>query len=488
MAKLYDIVLHDSVNILFTIVFILVLIGLCFLLFISILKSAKKSKVKNTENINDGLVSKERLNDAINTFIKRFRFDNEMTLIMYEYNDLKSIRDTFGDRQYERISRILLNRVLKILPKNTLIAQTNPEQYAILIRGTIGIDKIKSFASSIIDLIEEPLLMQVFVGSKINVSVSMGIVTYPDGGQYPYEMYKNVEMALYSSKKDGTNKFVIYSKHNNTDNDHINYYQQIKEAMRNNEFVLIYQPIIDVLNKQITCFEALIRWNHPTLGIIPPKNFLNIMEHTGDIIWVGKWGIEVICKQYIAWQKKYPGMDFMISINISPKQLLEPQISQDFNSIVKRYHLNPKNICLEIVEFAMFEKYGIISENIKKLHDIGFKIAIDDFGLDVNSLSRISSLPIDIIKFEKAFFEKANENYMMEKVLNMLVTFARDRNKSIVAEGVENQEIIKKVLNFGIHVMQGYAFLKPSSTIDVEAYINDKVLNAQLESISNEKD
>ena len=108
MAKLYDIVLHDSVNILFTIVFILVLIGLCFLLFISILKSAKKSKVKNTENINDGLVSKERLNDAINTFIKRFRFDNEMTLIMYEYNDLKSIRDTFGDRQYERISRILL--------------------------------------------------------------------------------------------------------------------------------------------------------------------------------------------------------------------------------------------------------------------------------------------------------------------------------------------------------------------------------------------
>ena len=144
MAKLYDIVLHDSVNILFTIVFILVLIGLCFLLFISILKSAKKSKVKNTENINDGLVSKERLNDAINTFIKRFRFDNEMTLIMYEYNDLKSIRDTFGDRQYERISRILLNRVLKILPKNTLIAQTNPEQYAILIRGTIGIDKIKS--------------------------------------------------------------------------------------------------------------------------------------------------------------------------------------------------------------------------------------------------------------------------------------------------------------------------------------------------------
>ena len=114
MTKLYDIVLHDSVNILFTIVFILVLIGLCFLLFISILKSAKKSKVKNIDNINDGLVSKERLNDAINTFIKRFRFDNEMTLIMYEYNDLKSIRDTFGDRQYERISRILLNRVLKM--------------------------------------------------------------------------------------------------------------------------------------------------------------------------------------------------------------------------------------------------------------------------------------------------------------------------------------------------------------------------------------
>lgn len=488
MVNFYDIVLQDPVKILFTIVFILVLIGLCFLLFISIIKSAKKSKIKNTETINDGLVSKERLNEAINTFIKRFRFDNEMTLIMYEYNDLKVIRDTFGDRQYERISRILLNKVLKILPKNTLIAQTNPDQYAILIRGTIGLDKIKSFASSIIDLIEEPLLMQVFAGSKINVSVSMGIVIYPEGGQYPLEMFKNVEMALYNAKKDGANKFVIYSKNNTVDNDHINYYQQIKEAMRNNEFVLIYQPIINVTNKQIACFEALIRWNHPTLGIIPPKNFLNIMEHTGDIIWVGKWGIEVICKQYLAWKKKYPEMDFMISINISPKQLLEPQIAQDFNSIIKRYHLKPENICLEIVEFAMFEKYGIVGENIKKLHDIGFRIAIDDFGLDVNSLARISSLPIDVIKFEKDFLEKANENYMMEKVVNMLVMFAHDHNKVIVAEGIENQEMIKRVLNFDIHIMQGYMFLKPSSSEDVEAYIDAGILNNQLESISTENE
>lgn len=476
-----DRIKSTAVLVLISLVIFLFFVGLGILLFLSIRKTYKNEKSDQDilTNQDKDIVNKAQIINAMNGFANRFQFNNEMTLFLFEFDNAKSIRDAFGEKQYEKVLKNILAKIKISCPRNTIIAMTGVDQYAILLRGKIPMGKLQDFVETILSKVQSPVQLLSNISGAITMTASAGIAIYPAGGTNSHDLIKNAEMALYRARKDSTTNYVFYSNNNvdKSDEENLQYYQQIKDAMRNREFTLVYQPIVDTENNEIYGFEALIRWVHPTLGVLPPNSFLNIMEHTGDIVWVGKWGLEALCVQYRAWGKDglFKNIDNLtLSINLSPKQLLDPQIAIDFQTITKRYHINPKNICLEIVEFAMFEKYGIIAENIQKLHNVGFKIAIDDFGLDVNSLSRISDLPIDIIKFEKDFVDKAEGNYMMTKVTNMLVDFAKDKNKKIVAEGIENLEELDKVKAFNIYLVQGYLFLKPSTPLAIETFVKNE--------------
>ncbi|MCI5745207.1 MAG: phosphodiesterase [Erysipelotrichaceae bacterium] len=469
--------LDKGSTIFFAILILLAMCGLCALLLLSIIKGNKKHSEDDNEHVESGYISKNQLISSMNYFIRRFRFESEMSLFLIELDNAKSLRDTFGEKQYSHFYKALTKKIFNTLPKNSLVCNMGNDQLAILLRGTLPVGKIQAFADSLMNLIQAPVSISSIETSRVAIDASMGIVIYPVGGANAKDLLKNADMALYMCKKDTSKNYVIFSNNiDKTEKENMEYYHQIKDAMRNKEFTLVYQPIIDTKTNEFIGCEALIRWVHPTLGVLSPNKFLNIMEHTGDITWVGKWGIEVICSQYLEWQKNeaFANKNFMISFNLSPKQLLDPQIALDFQSIVKRYRVDPHHICLEIVEFAMFEKYGIIGENIQKLHNIGFSIAIDDFGLDVNSLARISSLPLDIIKFEKDFVSVAQENYMMTKVVNMLVDFANEKQKLVIAEGVETLQAMEKINSFGISCMQGYLFSRPISSAQMTQYVLDE--------------
>jgi EAL domain-containing protein (putative c-di-GMP-specific phosphodiesterase class I) len=369
----------------------------------------------------------------------------------------------------------MLDSLKKKLPRNAMLCQYNTNEYMILLRGRIAEDKLNQFANALLDTIETPLAVGSAEDGTIVINALMGIVIYPLNGTNEKDLFNNAEMALYMSKKEGKSRYTIFNDNlSKTEQTNLAYYREIKEAMRKKEFAFYYHPIINTSNDTISFIEAFIRWNHPVLGVLPPNKFLTIMEHSGDINWVGRWGIEELCKQLLEWKKIYPSMDFRLSFNLSPKQLLDPKICEDFLAICKANRVETSKIVLEIVEFAIFEKYGIVAENIEKFDKLGFTIAIDDFGVEANTLARLSTLPIKIVKLDKKFIETSKENFVITKIVNMLVEIANNEHLEIVAEGVEDYDVMTYIKGFNIFECQGYAFTKPLDAKGMQKYIGQE--------------
>ena len=201
---------------------------------------------------------------------------------------------------------------------------------------------------------------------------------------------------------------------------------------------------------------------HPTLGILTPFKFLPIMEQTGDINWIGSWAFEQLLRTQTKHYKEHPeDSELIFSLNLSPKQLMYPHLAEEFRKIYKRFKIPAKNICMEIVEFSMFDKVPEVSSNILKLTQMGFRIAVDDFGLEMSSLKTLEGLQFDWVKLDRKFIEQAQDDFLIGGVVEALVGFAERKNFAVVAEGVEDEVILDYIKGLKIGYGQGYYYGKP---------------------------
>ena len=281
----------------------------------------------------------------------------------------------------------------------------------------------------------------------------------------------SLKLATYLIKKNGGNNIRVYSDEMNTEGgEHVEYYYQIKHAIQHKEFQLYYHPMIDVKNNDIYGVESLIRWNHPEHGLLSPFKFLGIMEQSGDINWIGLWGLETVIKTYQELKQEFPKKEFKFSINLSPKQLMNESLSQNFQKLLKKYRMNADAIVLEVIEFAVFDKPMQIHKTLADLKKMGFQIAIDGFGLDFSTLSRAQSLDIDIIKLDNEFL-KEEESYMKAKFAQLLVDFASKNEYTVICEAIENKQMLDEARKYNINIMQGFYFTKPLSAEALRGYI-----------------
>ena len=241
-------------------------------------------------------------------------------------------------------------------------------------------------------------------------------------------------------------------------------------------------------NHSIFGAEALMRWNHPTNGVLPPEKFIKIMEQSGDIRWVGEWGIENMIRFQLEMLEKYPEMPMVFSLNLSTKQLVNVELANNLIEIAKRYNIEPKNIMFEINDFIVYEKIGSIKTNILKLKDYGFRIAVDGFVLDGFSVQTIQRSPIDVIKLGRSFLSNKENNFTKEKLLDILNEFAKANNHQVLAEGIENPEAAVYIKEHGVGVGSGYYFSKPLSMSDFTEYISNLKFKQQLAEIADLED
>lgn len=478
--------MDDATTILLTCIALVVTILLGVLILFIIKKNVKHFKEED-DIIVENAITNSQMIQSMQKHFKRVGNFGAATVLYVDIDSFSDLNELFGVKACDEILREMATRIIRILPYKASLTRYRNDEFLIFIRDEDNAARNEKLCKKILDIISMPF--QIMLGENIHLTASIGLCTFPTAGTTVKELISNLELTTYVSKRDGGNRFTFYyATLSEEEKENMSYYKEIKEAIRNKEFVLYFQPIIDLENRTIFGAEALMRWNHPTQGVLSPQKFIKVMEQSGDIRWVGEWGIDSMIRFHEVMQNKFPAIPLTLSLNLSTKQLLNPDLANSLISIASRHRAHPGNFMFEITDFMMYEKIGVIKTNIFKLKDFGFKIAVDSFPLDGQSVQTIQKSPIDVIKISRDFVKNINSNFMKEKLLSILMEFSKQNNRKIIAEGIEGAAAVEYIKKQDISLASGYYFAKPVSSADFEAYVEKMMWRPQLDLVANLED
>ena len=458
----------DQATIILSILAMLIMLGAIFFLARSYFKERIRIQEEKAYLI-EGVLTKAEITSIITSHIARLGKDGQFSLIYMDLDKFSDFVNAFGPTESEKVLEKIVKNIEYALPKGVKLARLQNDEFLIFLSMDYDRTEAVDLANKIKQSLARPI--KLFGDTTINATASIAIAFFPVHGSTIKDLMNSLKLATYLIKKNGGNSVRVYSDEMNTEGgEHVEYYYQIKHAIQHKEFQLFYHPMINVKTNDIYGVESLIRWNHPEHGLLSPFKFLGIMEQSGDINWIGLWGLETIIKTYQELKQEFPKKDMKFSINLSPKQLMNETLPQDFQKLLKKYRMNADSIILEVIEFAVFDKPMQIHKTLSDLKKMGFQIAIDGFGLDFSTLSRAESLDIDIIKLDNEFL-KEEESYMKAKFAQLLVDFAEKNAYTVICEAIENRAMLDEAQKYNINIMQGFYFTKPLSAEALRGYI-----------------
>jgi EAL domain-containing protein (putative c-di-GMP-specific phosphodiesterase class I) len=311
----------------------------------------------------------------------------------------------------------------------------------------------------VLDVIRVPFDVD---GREIFVTSSMGISLYPDDGRDAETLVKNADAAMYRAKEQGRDRYLLYTPAlNATALERLALESSLRKALPNDELLLHYQPIVDVATRRVHGVEALLRWNHPELGLVPPADFIPLAEVTGLILAMGPWVLRTACAQARVWQEVHPGL--RVAVNLSARQFQEPGLVGHVTDALADTGLDPRLLQLEITESSAMQNAQAAIQTLRELKALGVGLSIDDFGTGYSSLSYLRRFPIDTLKIDQSFIRDIGADPDDAAIASAIIALARTLKLSVVAEGVETAEQLAFVARHGCDQTQGYLFSRPLS-------------------------
>lgn len=445
--------------------------GLIYLLLWSIIKERKKYLEEKKSYI-EGVLSATEIKASINQVISKSTLDTPFSIILLDIDRYSQMVSAFGEKISKDVIVHLANKFEKLIPFQVQMGRIAEDKFLFLFKHGYDYDEVYHVAEQLKAVFYENIRISYEV--EVSTTASIALCSFPRHGRNLQQLLESLNVAIYTAKKNGGDRIVVYSDEmGKAESENVQYYEQVKKAIENKEFVLYYQPFVNVESKQIIGAEALLRWEHKELGLINPKDFIHILEQTGDIYWVGIWGLETMIQEYSELKVKYPYKEFELSINLSMKQLMNDHLIADFIKILRKYKVLAKNFIVELEEFIMFERNEKVKNTILKLRELGFKIAVDGFSFDNNTLLKIGNLPIDYIKLDSNFIQDEN-SVIIKHLTELLITFAKQRGITIIAERIENLEMVEYFKQYGIGIVQGYYISKPVSSSSFRELIQEE--------------
>ena len=313
-------------------------------------------------------------------------------------------------------------------------------------------------AKKIVESLSQPYLVE---GREIFITASVGITMFPDDGTTVDELLRNADTAMYHAKDSGKDMFKFFTQEMNVSvRDRLTLQNSLRRALERDEFILYYQPKMDIASRQVTSVEALLRWLHPQEGMILPGRFIPQAEETGLIIPIGEWVLRTACQQIKEWQAKgHPSI--RIAVNVSASQFKRQNFAETVIGILEETGISPVFLELELTESAIMQNIDSSVEILNSLKAMGIQISIDDFGTGYSSLSYLRRFPIDYIKIDRSFIVNFTSNSDDRAIVTAIIAMARSLGLKIIAEGVETEEQLAILSELGCHEMQGYLYSKP---------------------------
>jgi diguanylate cyclase (GGDEF)-like protein len=379
-------------------------------------------------------------------------------LLFIDLDEFKHVNDSHGHATGDAVLKCAAQRLLSLLRPSDQVARFGGDEFVVLLTPCDGERQAASVAARIVDAFGVPFLL----GDELHaVGASIGISMYPRDGTDAETLVRHSDIAMYVGKNDGKGQYRFFDPSLSTTlNSRARLKQSMLEALEGDQFVLHYQPRVDARSGELLSMEALVRWRHPTLGMVAPGDFIPLAEATGLIIRIGEAVIDKACAQLAAWREA--GVPLVpVSINVSPKQFMRGGVQRQLHAALVRYRVPASLIEVEITESAMMGDQDDILAELAALRALGVKLHVDDFGTGYSSLSQLQRLKMDVLKVDRAFTNELARSREGKVFFQAIVSMAHALGMSVVAEGVETAEQLAILRGLDCNEVQGYFIARP---------------------------
>jgi diguanylate cyclase (GGDEF)-like protein/PAS domain S-box-containing protein len=416
------------------------------------------------------LPNRNSLNKSMKEAIEK---KESFALMLLDLDRFKYINDNLGHDVGDLLLKKVSYRLKKYVEDRAFLSRYGGDEFVILLKQTKK-EEVENFTKGIIEKLSSPFILE---NNEYYITTSIGISMYPIDGDSADVLMKNADTAMYAAKDSGRNAFRFIDHELDIQNKRkMEIERGIRNALKNNEFQLFYQPQVNLNTGKVMGVEALLRWQHPKNGMIPPTDFIPIAEETGIIVELGEWVLQTACKQLKAWQLK--GLpSIRVAVNVSIHQFLDENFVTKVAKVLNETGLSPNLLELEITESVM-QNYKKSIKIMEQLKELGLEIALDDFGTGYSSLSVLKHLPIDNLKIDKSFIDDLCTK--SEPIVKSIIQMGKNLNFTIVAEGIEKKEQLLLLKKYQCHIGQGYYFCKPIPSEEAEKFLrsSEKLLDS----------
>lgn len=407
----------------------------------------------------------ERLNQVL-TIAERQQ--NGVALLFIDLDRFKYINDTLGHAAGDELLEHISRRLLEQTRQSDTVSRLGGDEFTVILSDTSNPDDVAQIAQKLVDTLKEPVDI---MGHEVRVGGSIGIALYPDDGGDTETLTKHADTAMYKAKESGRGNYQFFTPQMNEQvADRLVIEAELHRALENEEFILHYQPKLDLGSGEIVGMEALVRWQHAEMGMVSPAKFIPLAEETGLIVSLGNWILEQACRQVVEWSRT-AGRSFKLAVNLSARQFRQSDLIAEIERVIDITGIEPSCLELEITESILMGDIDSALRMMEQIRSLGVQLAIDDFGTGFSSLNYLKRFPINTLKIDQSFVRDLTVDSEDAAIVKSIIALGHSLQLSVVAEGVEDQSQLDFLQQHSCDVVQGYFISKPLSVDDFQKQV-----------------
>jgi diguanylate cyclase (GGDEF)-like protein len=425
-----------------------------------------------------GLPNRTLVYDRAERMLAKARREQAPAAALYvDIDGFKQVNDSYGHAAGDELLKVVGARLLGAMRESDTVGRLGGDEFVVLVEHSEFDASPELVAERLIDVLSQPTELAGAGARSLSVSTSIGIAY---GMQTSAEtLLRDADFALYEAKAAGKHRFTVFESRMQTAvQDRLELQMDLAEALADGQFFLLYQPVFDLETERMTGIEALIRWRHPTRGVIPPDSFIPIAEDTGLIVPIGRWVLHTACEQAALWWRQ--GRQLSISVNVSARQLERDDLIDDVRQALRVTGLNPASLTLEITETALMRHPDAAAQRLRALKTLGLRIALDDFGTGYSSLAYLRQFPVDALKIDRSFVSGiAASHESSNALIHTLIQLGKTLGVRTLGEGIEDRAQLEHLQREQCDFGQGFLLARPMTAAAVEELLsNAKPTNA----------